>query len=406
MTSTLANTQYKALRAAFLLKLESKLDIIEEELLCVIQSEEFHWNYVEQLHATVHKFVGSTGIYGLAGVAEAGTTLLDWTYEHKSSSTPLTEQDKTKLSQYLEDLKSKVFEVLHEKADQQESLQSLISSKIEIPPVNPFSTISVTKGHVFIVDDDKEQAEALKFYLTQAGFDATTFASLEEVEKALEELKPSAIVMDMMFPQGEFAGAEMTSKLQQLSEGEWPVLILSARRDILARLEASRAGASHYFTKPVDISRMIVELNKISRTVKEEDCRILLIDDDPDITRLIGLHLEKVGFQVEIINDPMDALEAIDHFDPELVLVDLHMPDCNGLELVKIIRQHEIYHDLPLMFLTSETNPQAKIDAITIGSDDFFQKQLDSDLLVEALKARLKRIRNYARVKKATMWSP
>ena len=186
MTATLANTQYKALRAAFLLKLESKLAVIEEELLSVIHSEEFHGEYVEQLHATVHKFVGSTGIYGLAGVAEAGTVLLDWTYEHKSSSTPLTEQDKAILSQYLEELKSEVFEVLHEKADQQESLQSLISSKIEIPPVNPFSTISVTKGHVFIVDDDKEQAEALKFYLTQAGFDATTFASLEEVEKALE----------------------------------------------------------------------------------------------------------------------------------------------------------------------------------------------------------------------------
>jgi|GEM_PF-3953589 len=406
MTATLANTQYKALRAAFLLKLKSKLAVIEEELLRVIHSEEFHRNYVEQLHATIHKFVGSTGIYGLAGVAEAGTTLLDWTYEHKSSSMPLKDQDKAMLSQYLEALRSEIYEVLQDKTDQQDSVKSLISSKIEIPPVNPFSTISVTKGHVFIVDDDKEQAEALKFYLTQAGFDATTFSSLELVEKALEDLKPSAIIMDMMFPHGEFAGAEMTSRLQHISEGEWPILILSARRDMKARLEASKAGASHYFTKPVDISRMIVELNKISRTAKEDDGRILLIDDDPEITTLIGLHLEKVGFQVEIINDPMNALEAIDRFDPELVLVDLHMPGCNGLELARIIRQHEVYHDLPLMFLTSETNPQAKIDAITIGSDDFFQKDIDANLLVEALKARLKRIRDYARVKKATMWSP
>jgi DNA-binding response OmpR family regulator len=253
---------------------------------------------------------------------------------------------------------------------------------------------------VYVVDDDREQAKALVYFLIQAGYEALLIESLDEVEVAVPSMRPAAILMDMMFPEGDLAGAEIISRLQEHAETQLPVLFVSARRDFEARLAAARAGSTHYFTKPVDMNRMIDELDKMTRSAGLENGKILLVDDDEETIQLIAAHFENEAFEIECLTDPTTILSVLERFNPDLALIDIHMPECNGLELASVLRQHEVHQDLPIIFLTADTDPHTKLAAMARGCDDIFSKCLELPDLVLAVRSRLKRLKGYAQTQR------
>jgi PleD family two-component response regulator len=89
-----------------------------------------------------------------------------------------------------------------------------------------------------------------------------------------------------------------------------------------------------------------------------------------------------------------------------LILTDLYMPGCSGLELATMVRQHEVFYDIPIVFLTSEAEANTRLAALQLGSDDFFTKSTDTAIVARAIKSRLQRMASYKLVKRAMIWSP
>ncbi|MEM6762516.1 MAG: response regulator transcription factor [Pseudomonadota bacterium] len=115
---------------------------------------------------------------------------------------------------------------------------------------------------------------------------------------------------------------------------------------------------------------------------------IALVDDDRNILTSVSIALESEGFDVETYNDGASGLEGLSINPPDLAVLDIKMPRMDGLELLRRLRQSS---DLPVIFLTSKDDEIDELFGLKMGADDFIRKPFSQRLLVERIKAVLRR---------------
>ena len=118
--------------------------------------------------------------------------------------------------------------------------------------------------------------------------------------------------------------------------------------------------------------------------------KILVVDDDQYITGLIQQILEAEGFDVTAANSGRSALEKAAASEPDLVLLDINMPDMNGYEVLKRIREKS---NVGVMMLTGVIEPSAVSSSLDLGADDYMRKPFQPKVLVARIKAKLRRLK-------------
>ncbi len=117
---------------------------------------------------------------------------------------------------------------------------------------------------------------------------------------------------------------------------------------------------------------------------------ILVVDDSSSIRELLKITLEAEDYQVTLGVDGVDALKYLDGRRFDLIITDLHMPNMNGLELISEIRKKELYKYVPILFLTTETKADLKLQAKKEGATGWLTKPFDSDKLKRTVKRVLR----------------
>jgi two-component system OmpR family response regulator len=123
--------------------------------------------------------------------------------------------------------------------------------------------------------------------------------------------------------------------------------------------------------------------------VTEAPTRVLVVDDELNITELVALGLRYEGFDVSSARDGRGALRAIREFKPELVLLDVTMPDIDGFEVVRRMRAEGLW--MPVIFLTARDATEDKIAGLTVGGDDYLAKPFSLDELIARVRAMVRR---------------
>ncbi|WP_018937987.1 MULTISPECIES: PAS domain-containing protein [unclassified Thioalkalivibrio] len=254
---------------------------------------------------------------------------------------------------------------------------------------------------VYLVEDDAEQAAYLAQTLGEDGYRIRLFTSLDDFHATfVEDEAPDAIVLDMSFPEGDDAGAALLAELQAGGEGCPPVVFVSVRDDLKARLAAFRAGASRYLLKPVDPRALIDLLDALTGRMPLQPYRVLLVDDDPVLLEAQSSVLRAAGMTVQALDQPLDTLEILDAFRPDVVVLDVYMPDIRGPELAHLVRERDDYLTLPILFLSAETDMSLQLEALQLGGDDFLVKPVQAEHLIAAVTARARRSRQNVAVQR------
>jgi two-component system OmpR family response regulator len=120
------------------------------------------------------------------------------------------------------------------------------------------------------------------------------------------------------------------------------------------------------------------------------EARILVVDDEPAITELVGMALRYEGFAVAAAATGREALARAEEFRPDLVVLDIMLPDLTGLEVCRRLRQTGA---LPVVFLTARDATEDKVSGLTVGGDDYVTKPFSVDELVARIRAVLRRTR-------------
>ena len=120
--------------------------------------------------------------------------------------------------------------------------------------------------------------------------------------------------------------------------------------------------------------------------------RILLVDDEPDILEFVGYNLRKEGYEVYTANNGKEAIHKALEVFPHLILLDVMMPEMDGIETCQEIRSHkELSHTL-IAFLTARSEDYSQIAGFDAGADDYITKPIRVKVLVSRIKAMLKRV--------------
>jgi len=119
--------------------------------------------------------------------------------------------------------------------------------------------------------------------------------------------------------------------------------------------------------------------------------KILVVDDDPDILEFLTYNLKKEGYDVaEALNGKI-ALQVAEKFKPELILLDVMMPEMDGIQTCQELRKNNMFKDVFIVFLTARIEEYSEIAGFTAGADDYITKPIKPGALLSRIKAILKR---------------
>lgn len=124
--------------------------------------------------------------------------------------------------------------------------------------------------------------------------------------------------------------------------------------------------------------------------------RVLVVDDEPDVTELLEYKLKQAGFLVRAINDPLRVLGLARDLRPEVIVLDVMMPELNGLQLLKMIRADALLKDTPVLFLTAKGETDDRLKGLQGGADDYVAKPFDAREVVLRIQALAKRAKSAA----------
>jgi len=378
--SSQANTDFQArlqeLRVLYAESLPEKMAAIDDQWKSL--EEEWDWKVVAVLHQMVHSLAGSGGSFGYA---ELGMRAREIEIEIKSvintKSIPAVE---------------KWIEIVTKINNLQSATYTASSQEKEVS----FHTHNhLNKAHksIYLLEDPASEAEDLKLQLDRYGYRVDLFSTVETLTKAIQQAEPLALIVDVVLGDDQLAGISLVRDIRGLHGEVFPILFLSSCNDFEIRLEAVRAGGDAYFVKPVGIASFVDHLETLTQLESKDSYRVLIMDEEENLAAHYALVLNQAGMDAVSVNNPRKLLSAMANFRPELILMDLYMPTCSGLELAKMIRQQESYLGMPVVFLSSESDDVKEFAAMRMGGDGFLTKPISNSYLTESVTLYAKRAR-------------
>lgn len=116
---------------------------------------------------------------------------------------------------------------------------------------------------------------------------------------------------------------------------------------------------------------------------------ILVIEDEPAVQTLLRKQLTANGYQVTVAGDGLDGLMKLESVKPDLVISDVMMPNLDGIEFVRAIKQHQETQRIPVIFLTAKSDPRSMIEGINVGARFYVTKPFQIDDLLSKVKRAL-----------------
>src|SRR5674476_1283031 len=126
-------------------------------------------------------------------------------------------------------------------------------------------------------------------------------------------------------------------------------------------------------------------------TAAETTARILVVDDEQSITDLVAMALLYEHFAVQVAHSGREALDTVEAFSPDLVVLDIMMPGIDGFEVARRLRNAS--SNLPVLFLTARDATEDKVRGLTLGGDDYMTKPFSVEELVARIRAILRRVK-------------
>ncbi|HEV3103356.1 MAG TPA: response regulator [Candidatus Dormibacteraeota bacterium] len=215
---------------------------------------------------------------------------------------------------------------------------------------------------VIVVEDDPVAAELLTRQIEHAGFRTEVARTGAEALTLAKAQMPAAITLDILLP--DMDGWEVMTRLKRdEATSHIPVVVVS----VVDNPELGRAlGALDYFVKPVVAKELVSRLRNFNFEHKTDgrQTTVLVVDDEEANRDWVKQVLEPAGFEVILASGGREAIELARSKKPDVVMLDLLMPEVNGFDVVQALAEHESTRSLPVMVLTAKHLTEADIDQL------------------------------------------
>jgi PAS domain S-box-containing protein len=256
-----------------------------------------------------------------------------------------------------------------------------------------------------LVEDSHSAAEQISGYLSRLGTEVIVSSRGNDALEKAVKYKPGLVILDIILP--DISGWSVLSKLKEDQRTKHvPVLVVSVIDD---RPRGAMLGADEYLVKPISRQEFRQTLGRLFPRNEGESKVLLLMDNGPPgfkqpvillaednemSIKSISTYLSASGAQIIVARNGKEAIQLVKENSPDLILMDIQMPDVDGLEAIRSIRDEPDATDIPIIALTALAMPGDREKCLDAGADDYISKPVGMKTLVRSIQKQLDRPRN------------
>lgn len=318
----------------------------------------------QEAKQTVHKLVGSLGVYGFT----QGSILARQIEVLLHPDLALGAAEIAQMAEWISGLRQEIGQPSH-----------LTVSSVDPTPQRPW---------VLVVDDDETLTARLEAEAMVRSLHLTTAPNPVAAGSMLEHHQPDVILLDLTFSDSHENGLSWLKTLKQRYP-QIPILVFTGRDNLTDRITASRLGAQAFLQKPITAAQIFQAVQAALTPQSSLTGKVLVVDDDPIILHRLSIVLSPWGLEVITLLDPNRFWEVLTRTAPDLLILDIEMPDFNGIDLCQVVRQDAQWGNLPILFLTAHQESDMIVQAFAVGGDDYIRKPILEPELVARVLNRL-----------------
>ncbi|HEY9299239.1 MAG TPA: response regulator, partial [Phormidium sp.] len=321
----------------------------------------------QQAKQEAHKLAGSLGIFGF--------------------------MEGSRLAKELEELLQ--LDYLQLEAEQVKRISELAAAIYrEVKPESTSTAPSTTNSYsplILIVDDDLVLAERVRVEAIAWGLRVEIATDLTVARKLISQKPPDIILLDLNFPSVREDGITLLEEITRRVPSI-PAIALTGRESLSDRVAVARLGACAFLHKPLPAEQILKVVNEVlAQHRKTSKNRIMIVDDDQVALAHLSTLLKSWGVEVTTLENPQNFWQIFTACTPDLLILDLEMPDFNGVELCQVVRNDPQWHRLPILFVSSHTGTEQIEKAFAAGADDYINKSVVGTEIATRIIRRLKR---------------
>ncbi len=233
---------------------------------------------------------------------------------------------------------------------------------------------------ILVIDDDIVNLKIAEHVL-EKDYNVTCAKSGMEGIDILKSNDIDLVLLDLYMP--EMNGMDVLAKIREdASISAVKVVILTSSGMKTDVTEAIQLGALDFIKKPFFPTEFLDRIKKVLNIAKKDN--ILVVDDDKMNLAIVHKMLG-IRYDVTCVSSGMDAISYLNNNVPDMILLDLHMPEMNGLEVLEKIREQDKLSDIPVVFLTADNDRKTEIDIFKAGAMDFIQKPFIAEVVIQRI---------------------
>ena len=245
--------------------------------------------------------------------------------------------------------------------------------------------------NLLIIDSNSQLIRSLSDTARGRGIKILTAPTVQATRAILSQKQVDAVLLKLCCSHN-WDLEEGLSALEQVRDfaPTLPLFVISDRGDFSARLEVIRRGGDTFLEQPVTPG-FIVDTIQTQLNRNRLGAKIMIVDDERFSLDYLSSCLLPWGFEITTIEDPTQFWQVLVKVNPDLLILDLEMPQVNGIDLCSIVRSAPSWIHLPILFLTVDREPQTRDLIFTVGADDVIYKPVVADELAHRIINRLNR---------------
>ncbi len=264
---------------------------------------------------------------------------------------------------------------------------------------------------ILAVDDEPMMLGIYQAALSEQGYQVATAGDGQQALEAVFQVNPDVILMDIVMPKMD--GVEATQRLKADPRTKnIPVIMVTGLGSIEDRVKGLEAGADDFLSKPFNLDELVVRVRSLARLKDLQDRLaqkqsespeksekpegrtsplVLVVEDDQRIVRICENMLAAGGCQAMDAPGAATALKFLEQEIPDLVILDLMLPDRDGLDLLAEMKKNPEMSLVPVIILTALSDLKTKVKGFYIGADDYLVKPVSSLELLARVRANLRK---------------
>lgn len=324
---------------------------------------------VEDALREAHTLVGALGIFGLHGASQQARAI----EQMLKGEERWTTQQESLLFQHLAVLR-----------------QEIESGQQEAQPQSRMSKGAIANKRLLIVDDDAALVQVLTTAAIAAGMEVETASNLSQGRESLQRQHPDIVLLDLCFPDPTESGLELLAELVR-SRPPIPTLVFTTKENFLTRVKVARLGGSGFLHKTISPAEVMDAIARVLHCTEPPMAKVLIVEEDPQLLDRLRILLEPWGLQLVLLDNPQQFWQVLKTSHPDLLILDVEMPEFNSIDLCQVVRNDPQWQDLPILILSARRDSETVQRVFFAGADDYISKPIVEPELIARVFNRLER---------------